>query len=159
MANTHHHRHGTQGGGTEDVLRRAEEVCGARGLRLTDMRRRVLSSLARSRQPLGAYELADAMREDGRISPVSIYRTLEFLEDAGLVHRLSIRPAYVVCSHEHPFGEATVFLLCRACGGVDEVTSGEIESDLASVTAQTGFSPERRAVEIEGRCRDCAAAG
>jgi Fur family zinc uptake transcriptional regulator len=145
-----HHKEGSAG-----MLARAERVCASRGLRLTPVRRRVLEALAASPQPLGAYDLSHSLSQERRLSAVSVYRSLEFLEEIGLIHRLSTRPAYVACSHDHGRDEATVFLVCRTCGSVDEVASARLDADLAAVSAQAGFTPERRALELEGRCAAC----
>jgi len=151
-AHPHVHAHAHHAG---EVLTRAEALCALRGLRLTPVRRRVLEALAGSAQPRGAYDLAEALSAERRLSAVSVYRALEFLEEAGLIHRLSTRPAYIVCHHDHAGDEATVFLVCRGCGAVDEVTSERLEADLAAVSAGAGFAPERRALEVEGRCAAC----
>ncbi len=150
-AGTHHHEPAQPA----DVLARAERLCQERGLRLTPIRQRVLEALASATHPLGAYDLADELSKERRLSAVSVYRSLEFLEEVGLIHRLSIRPAYVVCSHDHAADTATVFLICQTCGAVDEIASPELEHDLAAVSAHAGFRPERRALEVEGRCSAC----
>lgn len=151
QAGVHHHGPAAPA----DVLARAERLCRERGLRLTPIRQRVLEALATASHPLGAYDLAEALSKERRLSAVSVYRSLEFLEEVGLIHRLSIRPAYVVCSHDHAADTATVFLICQACGAVDEIASPELENDLAAVSAHAGFRPERRALEVEGRCSAC----
>jgi len=146
---------------SDRALQRAETVCAERGAKLTPMRRRVLATLAVSRAPLTASDLvARLSEEDGRrVSPILVYRALEFLTGTGLVHHLASRNAYTPCDHEHRQDEATVFLVCSACGGVDEVVSREVERGLEGSAAAAGFRPVAQVVEVEGECASCRAGG
>lgn len=141
------------------VLQRAETICSERGAKLTPMRRRVLQALAESHAPPTASDLITRMSdEDGkRISPVLVYRALEFLTGIGLVHHLASRNAYTPCDHEHREDEATVFLVCAECGGVDEVVSREVERGLEGSASAAGFRPLAQVVEVEGECAACRA--
>src|SRR4051812_16908886 len=102
------------------ILVRTERLCTERAMPFTPMRRRVLQELASSATPLSAYDLAERVSKTKRIAPVQIYRALEFLQEAGVVHRLATKSAYVACDHEHAPGETIVFLVCAGCGAVEE---------------------------------------
>ena len=95
------------------VLAEAEASCRLRGGRLTPGRRLVLEFLLDAARPLTAYEVMDKLRLAGAPStPASAYRSLEFLMEQGLAHRLETTRAYVACGHpEHP--HAGQFLICR----------------------------------------------
>nr|WP_244548599.1 Fur family transcriptional regulator [Bosea vaviloviae] len=135
---------------------RAEALCAGRGLRLTELRRSAVLALAQSQTPLGAYDLAERMSQgQRRVSPISVYRSLEFLIEIGLVHRIATRNAYVACEHAHGLDETVVFLICRSCGGVDEATSPALDRSLEVTAASNGFRPRHRIVELEGECADC----
>jgi Fur family zinc uptake transcriptional regulator len=138
------------------LLARADQLCRARHLRLTGLRRRVLDALARTEQPLGAYDLAERLsRLESRIAPISVYRALAFLTDLGLVHRIATRNAYVSCGCRHRAGEAVVLLVCTRCGVVMETSSAELERGLDGTVASVGFKPLSHMVEIEGECAAC----
>ena len=149
----HHHHHGPQD--AAKLLAHAERICGEKNLQFTPLRRRVFEALAGSEAPLGAYDLVEQLGRERRISPISVYRALEFLMEAGLIHRIALRNTYLPCAHEHEAGETTVFLVCSTCGNVDELASTEIARDLAGTAAQVGFRPVSRAVELEGECQAC----
>lgn len=149
----HHHPHGPQD--AAELVAHAERVCRDRGLQFTPLRRRVFEALSASTAPLGAYDLVEQLGRERRISPISVYRALEFLMEAGLIHRIAVRNTYLPCHHEHGAGETTVFLVCTVCGNVDELASSEIARDLAGTAAQVGFRPLSRAVELEGECQAC----
>ncbi len=149
----HHHHHGPEG--APKLVAHAEAVCREKGLQFTPLRRRVFEALSASGGPLGAYDLVEQLGRERRISPISVYRALEFLMEAGLIHRIAVRNTYLPCAHEHGAGETTVFLVCTLCGNVDELASSAIARDLAGTAAQVGFRPVSRAVELEGECQAC----
>ena len=53
------HDHGSC---VETALDRAEAVCSTRGVRLTELRRQVLELIWRRHEPVGAYDLLDALK-------------------------------------------------------------------------------------------------
>lgn len=105
-------------------MAQAEEICAARGQRLTPIRRQVLEALLGSHKPLGAYEIIDVLAAaGGRPAPITIYRALDFLMDNNLVHRLESRNAFIACIHNHDAGALMVFLICENCRAVGEAPS------------------------------------
>ena len=67
----------------------AEKICRLKGLRFTAQRRRVLELVWKSHRPIGAYDILDQLKADGHsAAPPTVYRALEFLIEADLVHRL-----------------------------------------------------------------------
>lgn len=155
------HAHGTHDGeahahgGPDDRMAAAEARCREAGLQFTPLRRRVFAELAGSDAPLGAYDLVERLGQDKRISPISVYRALDFLIEAGLIHRIALRNTYLPCDHEHGPGETTVFLVCTTCGGVDELSSSAVAKGLQGTAATVQFRPKSKAVELEGECSAC----
>jgi Fur family transcriptional regulator, zinc uptake regulator len=136
-------------------LERAEALCRGRGLSLTPGRRGVLAALASEHRAVGAYELMELIAADGRAAhPPTVYRALDFLMEAGLVHRISALNAYVACDHP---GEAhpSQLLVCRNCGRVAELSSTEVDAMLDRIARRKGFKPESRTVELQGLCAPC----
>lgn len=140
-----------------EALERAERICRERGLRLTPIRAKALQALHADHRPVGAYDLADRISPAGgrRLAPISIYRALDFLVEQGFVHRLSSRNAYVACLHGHGVDEVVAFLICEACGGVDEDSSAAMKQAVAAMTQSRHFAPSHQVVEIVGRCEHC----
>jgi len=137
------------------VLERAETICRAHSGRLTPQRRVVLVKLLMASRPLTAYELLDLVRpEDAAITPASIYRSLDFLVEAGLVHRLDSTRSFVACNHpDHP--HAVQFLICRECGTVVEAEDKRIDRAAEDLGERHGFTLEHRSVELTGVCGVC----
>lgn len=140
------------------VIERAERLCRERDVQFTPLRREVLETVAARSRPLGAYDIAERMSGAGRkIAAVSVYRALDFLTEQGLVHRIASRNAFVSCGHAHGARDGLLFLICRSCGGIDEMTSPAIDTELERTLAGAGFTPTSRIIEVEGECGACRA--
>jgi Fur family zinc uptake transcriptional regulator len=140
-----------------DALVEAEALCRARAKRLTPIRRDVLAVLYSTHRPLGAYDIADQLAGQGhrRLAPITVYRALEFLMAEGLAHRLASRNAFVACPHRHAPEDLVAFLICEACGGVDEMSSAPLGRALSSLLEAERFEPHLQVLEISGRCSHC----
>jgi Fur family zinc uptake transcriptional regulator len=142
----------------ESALDRAIAMCDARGVRLTDTRRQVLELVWARHEPIGAYDLLDAMRLQGqrKVAPPTVYRALDFLMEQGLVHRIASLNAYIGCPHPER-RHAGQFLICTGCGALSELDDPVIaEAVIASAAAQ-GFIVNRQTIEAEGLCARCHA--
>lgn len=138
------------------AVRRAEAICRARAVRFTPLRRRVFELIVEADQPLTAYELlARLAANGGRPAPPTVYRTLEFLQAQGLVHRLASRSRWVMCRHpDH--AHAGLFLVCSSCGRVTEWTDERIAHAVHASARAAGFSIAREVLpEVEGVCGSC----
>ncbi|GGK38757.1 Fur family transcriptional regulator [Salinarimonas ramus] len=150
-----------------EALATAQAACAERGVRLTPIRRTVLEALLESHAPLGAYEILDALNakdaddkpgesKSGRgLAPIAIYRALDFLIEQGFVHKLESRNAFTACPHAHAPHDLVAFLICDACGGVDEVSPAPLAQAVTRMLAQEGFAPRRQVLEITGTCAHC----
>ncbi|MDR1685522.1 MAG: transcriptional repressor, partial [Desulfovibrio sp.] len=96
----------------QESLSEAEQRCMRRGARLTDLRRSIFEILLTAHKPVKAYEIIECMRDRGqRLTPASIYRTLEFLLEHGLAHRVNALNAYVPCTGPHE-EQALLLFVC-----------------------------------------------
>jgi len=146
----HDHR-----GCVENALARAERVCRSRSANLTEIRRRVLTLVWRGHEPVGAYEILDALRQEGvSAQPPTVYRALEFLIEQGLVHRVESRNAFVGCAQADE-RHGYQFLICSDCGKVQELSDDRIGRAVAARAKAAGFAVGRSTVEIEGVCAAC----
>lgn len=136
----------------------AARACAEQGLRLTDTRARVLEILCESHAAMGAYDVLDRLRADGRAAqPPVAYRALDFLVANGFAHRIERLNAYVACGHPGD-DHAPAFMICRGCRRVAECAAPAAAAALAPQAAAMGFEIERTVVEAEGVCPDCRAA-
>jgi len=137
------------------MLAEAEASCQQRGGRLTPGRRAVLELLLQAPRPLTAYELLERLRSDDRLmTPAGVYRSLDFLLEHGLAHRLETTHAYLACGHpDHP--HAGQFLICRRCGTVVEAEDQRVTSATEQLGHRLGFALDQRTVELTGVCGPC----
>lgn len=139
------------------ALEAAEQVCRRRGLRFTGLRRAVLELVWTSHRPIGAYDILDRLNRQGKkAAPPTVYRALEFLIEADLVHRLDSLNAFIGC-RDPGSSHVGQFLICRQCRSVAEMDDGDIHTLVGRKAARHGFTAVRQMVEIEGLCRHCSA--
>jgi Fur family zinc uptake transcriptional regulator len=124
--------------------------------RLSATQERVKALLEAASGPLSAYELLDRMRAHGAITPPTVYRALDALITAGLVHRLESLNAYVACRHDHSHHLAA-FAICESCGSVTEFTDPQIGRRLNGWASGHAFHPKQVTLEMKGLCDACAA--
>ncbi len=115
---------------------------------------RVLELLRRQGRPLSAYEILGALREEGVNAATTVYRALDKLLEAGSVHRIESLNAWTACREPH-HSEIPVFEICDGCGNVTEHVTSRLARDIAALSTDSGFAPDRSVIEIHGRCSDC----
>ena len=136
----------------------AEKVCAQKHINLTPLRRRVLEIVWRRHDPIGAYEiLAELAKDRETTAPPTVYRALEFLQEAGLVHRVDALNAFLGC--DRPAADhAGQFLVCGKCRRVAEIEDALITQSLLERAGALGFRLNNSAVEIKAVCARCAGA-
>jgi len=125
---------------------------------LTRNQRLVLETLLQTATPQSAYAILDALRPEGFRAPPQVYRALDKLLEAGLVHRIESMNAFVACCDPTDAGHETiVFMLCDRCGAVDEFADAPVARRLEELSRERGFHADKRTVEVRGACTRCAA--
>jgi Fur family zinc uptake transcriptional regulator len=148
----HQHDHPDE---PDRLLAEVEAACSDRGLRLTELRRRVLELIARERKPVKAYDLLDRLRaERTGAAPPTVYRALDFLCEHGFIHKLESVNAFTAC--HHPRTRHTVpFLICDVCAGATELCDDRVSVLLDEQAREAGFLPEAQTLEVHGVCARC----
>lgn len=141
---------------TDAFLAEAEALVMRQGQRMTKIRRKVLRLLLESEGPAKAYDLLGNLDGEGAAKPPTIYRALDFLQEAGLVHKIESLNAYVACGHTS-HSHSAVFLICDQCHTAEELHAVATSNALKAETRAAGFQMTRAVVEVRGTCRNCAA--
>jgi Fur family zinc uptake transcriptional regulator len=137
-------------------LREAEETCARNGARLTMLRRWILELLLSADSPVKAYDLIERMRDKGkRLTPATVYRTLDFLLQYGLAHRINSLNAYVPCTGNHA-GRALLMFVCSECRRAEELEDPVLYESMRARLDELGMSLRDNCIEIQGTCRKCA---
>lgn len=107
---------------------------------------------------LTAYELLARLSPAGLRGPQTVYRALESLRQAGLVHRIESLNAFSACTHAHDHDHRPAFAVCRRCGAVAELDDAALNAVVNVAALRTGYAVEERVLELVGTCPDCHAA-
>ncbi|HCH24245.1 MAG TPA: Fur family transcriptional regulator [Oceanospirillaceae bacterium] len=139
------------------AMQQAQGLCQERGVRLTPVRQRVLELVWQSHQPLGAYDLLARLGEDGfNSAPPTVYRALDFLQEQGLIHKLTSVNAYTGCCSPGTPHEGH-FFLCLSCNQALELDTSTLQESLQSSANTHGFTIAQQTIEVTGFCARCLA--
>ncbi len=141
---------------TARSLQSAERLCKEKGLTFTPLRRQVYGLISADKTPIGAYELLDRLKKQrANAAPVTVYRALDFLQEAGLVHRIDALHAYAACEVDRT-DHGGLMLVCNRCKTVTEFENPGLEQQIAETALQHEFHASEDLVEIRGLCSLCA---
>jgi len=125
-----------------------------RGLRWTPQRRLLVDVLAQTDGHITGAELVERCRAaDPLTTPSTVYRTLDVLEDIGLIrhaHGLDGREEF----HVRPAREHG-HLHCTVCHGAWEIGADEVVSLVADLESVRGFRVDLGHLSVVGVCGDC----
>jgi Fur family ferric uptake transcriptional regulator len=126
----------------------------ARGYRLTPQRQLVLEAVV-SLGHATPDEIAERVRRTASgVNISTVYRTLELLEELGLVTHTHLghgAPTY------HAADDADhLHLVCRKCGGIEEMPSDVLDDTVGRIAADKGFAVDVSHFAIFGTCTACA---
>ena len=125
----------------------------ARGYRMTPQRMAILHVLHHSGKHLSPTDVYEQAREElPGITETTVYRTLEFLAENGLVrpaHMGSGHLVYEIARHEHHH------LVCRNCGNTMEVEHSLFKSMYHKLETESGYKLTDSHLTFLGLCPDC----
>lgn len=139
-----------------DALEKANMICEQKKIRLTDLRLKVLKMIWNGgHKPVKAYDIIDNLKDGNKsCKPPTVYRTLDFLIENGLVHKLNSVNAYVGCCE--PLHETQCyFIICNKCGEINEYFNKNIFDEINQSLKENKFISKNTILEIEGLCELC----
>ena len=124
------------------------------GYRLTGSRRAVVDIIASTPKALTPMEVFDSARASHpELGLVTVYRTLEKLEELGLIQRVH-QPegcqAFVAAGHGHQH-----LLLCQNCGKVTFFEGDDLGTLLTTLSDKTGYAIKEHWLQLFGLCKTC----
>jgi len=141
---------------TPSPVRGWDEQLRACGYRVTPQRQLVLEAVARLDHGTPE-EIGAQVRKTARgVNISTIYRTLELLEQIGMVTHTHLEhgaPSYHLAADAHH-----VHLKCRVCGRVTEVGPDAIRPLITMLEERHGFETDVGHLTVFGRCADCRTA-
>lgn len=124
-----------------------------RGYRLTPQRQLVLEAVDRLEHATPEDILTEVRRTAGGVNISTVYRTLDLLEELGLVSHAHIGhgpPTYHLAERHHH-----LHLKCRDCEQVIEADVDVAEPLTSRLREAFGFDTDLKHFAILGRCQDC----
>ncbi len=127
------------------------------GGKRSSKRDQIVNVFLRQEGHLSADDLVDLIRaEDRRISRATVYRTLQWMVDAGLARKVDFGEGRF--RFEHSYRHPRHFhLICKTCNQSSEFLSSDIEALIEEIAAARGFAARQSVLQIYGECEDCRA--
>jgi Fur family ferric uptake transcriptional regulator len=125
------------------------------GGKRSSKREQIVNVFLRQEGHLSADDLVDLIRrEDHRISRATVYRTLQWMVDAGIARKVDFGEGRF--RFEHSYRQPRHFhLICKTCHRSFEFLSSDIEGLVEEVAAARGFTASQSVVQIYGTCEEC----
>jgi Fur family ferric uptake transcriptional regulator len=125
----------------------------ARGYRLTPQRQLVLEAVGALGHATPEEIVTEVRRTASGVNISTVYRTLELLEELGLVRHTHLghgAPTYSVAGDDDH-----VHLVCRECGEVEEASRDLVAGVVDGMAAVKGFHVDIGHFALFGTCRAC----
>jgi len=124
------------------------------GCRLTGARRAVVEVMESAQRAMTPVEVYDAARmHDPHLGLVTVYRTLEKLEELGLIQRVHQEQgcqSFLRAGQGHQH-----ILMCERCGKAVLFEGDDLNDLFARIGRQTGFDIREHWLQVSGICADC----
>ena len=135
--------------------KRTEQELRKHGFKITPQRRLIIGAIFNSREhltPAAIYERVNS--EYQSIGLVTVYRTIEILDQLGLIcemHAGGSSRSYLMrrpSQHHH-------HLICSDCGKVVDFTNCDLKKLERRLAKETRFKISSHLLEFSGHCREC----
>ena len=125
------------------------------GSKRSSKRDRIVDVFLRQEGHLTADDLVDLIRkEDQRISRATVYRTLAWMEAAGIARKVDFGEGRF--RFEHSYRHPRHFhLICKGCNQSMEFLSSDIEQMIEEVAEARKFTVTQAVVQLYGTCEAC----
>jgi len=125
----------------------------ARGYRLTPQRQLVLEAVGAIGHATPEEIATQVWRTASGVNISTVYRTLELLEEIGLVRHTHLGHGAPTYSASGP--DDHVHLVCRDCDGVEEAAVDLVQGVVDQLAQVKGFTVDVGHFSLFGRCRAC----
>jgi Fur family transcriptional regulator, ferric uptake regulator len=128
------------------------------GYRLTNARKAVVKTVVNTTfalNPLDVYEQTKANCPS--LGLVTVYRTLEKLEELGLIQRVH-QPDGCNAYLPHADGHQHL-IICQQCGKAEYFEGDDLNAFFERVADEHGFTVNEHWLQLFGTCSDCGTSG
>lgn len=140
----------------KELLIQLKDILKQKGMKYTVQRAIILEILFNLNDHLSAEDIHNIIKNnypDSNIGIATVYRTLNFLEEADLVSSISFGTdgkkyeGKTKTHHDH--------LICTGCGKIIEFFDNEIENRQEKIARNNGFEITGHSMQIYGLCKNC----
>ena len=126
------------------------------GGRRSGKRDLIVTLFLRQEGHLSADQLVELIHQhDKQISRATIYRTLQWMVDAGIARKVDFGEGKY--RFEHSYRHPRHFhLICTNCHSSSEFLSSDVEALLEEIAAARNFRTKQATVQIHGVCEQCS---
>lgn len=139
-------------------VQKFREYLTTKGKRLTAERESIVEAVFSQHEHFDAEQLVSRLtteRQDGkRVSRPTIYRTINQMEDAGLIRKVARANDREVYEHAYGYPQHD-HMICERCGSLTEFRNQEISQLLEGITMSEGFRMKAHRLEVYGLCDEC----
>ena len=116
----------------------------------------IVNVFLRQEGHISAEHLVELIRkEDAAVSRATIYRTLQWMVEAGIARRVDFGDGRF--KFEHSYRHPRHFhLICKSCNQSFEFLSSDIESIIEEIAVARNFSARQSVLQIYGTCESCS---
>ena len=125
------------------------------GSRRSTKRELIVNVFLRQEGHLSADDLVGLIRsEDHKISRATVYRTLQWMVEAGIARKVDFGEGRF--RFEHSYRHPRHFhLICKTCNRSFEFLSSDIESLIEEIASARRFAFRQSVVQVYGTCDEC----
>lgn len=140
-----------------EIPGRLQALLSARGIRMTDQRRAILSVIETANKHLDASQiLRKAQKLDPSVDRSTVYRTLGLLKRHGMIDELDLMHLKGEGHYyERKLGRDHVHIACLRCGKITEFVSERFDALKRQLEQECRFHILVARLEVGGYCSAC----
>jgi Fur family ferric uptake transcriptional regulator len=135
------------------MQREWDDILRAHGYRITPQRQLVLEAVNSLGHATPEELLAEVQQTAAAVNLSTIYRTLEVLEEVGLVTHAHI--GHGAPTYHSVESELHIHLVCDTCSAVQSIAAEEAASFVELLRDKVGFETDVAHVSLHGQCATC----
>ncbi|PLX90287.1 MAG: hypothetical protein C0620_13795 [Desulfuromonas sp.] len=145
-----------------EALEQFKQFLDGRGLKYTREREKIFQAIVAFEKPFDVDGLLFYLKQrEIKTSKATIYRTLQLLQESGLLRTISLSPTdhrtnlYSLCGKYRAYDH----LICTGCGKVTDVEKKQICDSCRTITQDRGYQLESHSLRIFALCPECQKKG
>ena len=137
-------------------LEQIQLYCNKNKIKFTNLRKRIYQIILEQSNPIKAYEILEIFKKElPKSRPFTIYRTLDFLIENRLIHKLQNNNSYMICQHPEKKHLGCSIFICQECQNISEICNQNVNLSINQSAKNNNFKINNVTLEIGGICSSC----